>query len=82
MASAITIPVLLLSGVLLPLTLAPTSIRTIAHANPFYYVVDAARALAGGDFGNPDVLRAFVIVGTLAVLALLWATRRFRQAVA
>lgn len=82
MASAITIPLLLLSGVLLPLTLAPASIRTIAHANPFFYVVDAARALASGEFGNPDVLRAFVIVGALAVLALLWATRRFRQAVA
>jgi len=82
MASAITIPLLLLSGVLLPLTLAPASIRAIAHANPFYYVVNAARALADGRFGNPDVLRAFVIVGMLAVLALLWATRRFRQAVA
>lgn len=82
MASAITIPLLLLSGVLLPLTLAPASIRTVAHANPFFYVVNAARALADGRLGNPDVLRAFVIVGALAVLSLLWATRRFRHAVA
>jgi ABC-2 type transport system permease protein len=82
MASAITIPLLLLSGVLLPLSLAPQSIRTIAHADPFFYVVDAARALADGRFGDLDVIRAFVIVAVLAGLALLWATRVFRQAVA
>lgn len=82
MASAITIPLLLLSGVLLPLSLAPQSIRTVAHADPFFFVVDAARALADGRFGDLEVVRAFVIVAILAGLALLWATRVFRQAVA
>jgi ABC-2 type transport system permease protein len=38
--NGINLPVLLLSGVLLPMTLAPLWMRVIAHVNPVYYVVE------------------------------------------
>ena len=43
------VPVLLLSGILLPMTLAPRWLRTLSDANPFKHVVDAVRALFQGN---------------------------------
>lgn len=74
------LPLLLLSGIMLPLSLAPEILRNIAKANPFAYAVDAARALVAGHPGDVAVVQAFVILGVLAVLALTWATRSIRQA--
>jgi ABC-2 type transport system permease protein len=82
MLNMFTIPLLLLSGIMLPLTLAPQSIRTIAAFNPLAYAVDAARALFNGDFGNTAIASGFMVMGVLAILALWWAARSFRHATA
>src|SRR3979490_1596642 len=50
-----TLPLLLLSGVLLPLTLAPGWLRAIAAANPLSYAVDAARAVFNNHPGDVSV---------------------------
>ena len=76
------LPVLLLSGVFLPLTLAPAWIRAAASVNPFSYAVDATRALFDGDLGNPAVFLGFGVVGLLALVAMWWAARSFRRATA
>lgn len=44
----VSVPVLLLSGILLPMTLAPAWLPHIAEANPFFHVVDGARAAFRG----------------------------------
>lgn len=75
-----TLPLLLLSGIMLPLSLAPDVLRNIAKANPFAYAVNAARALVAGHPGDLAVGQAFLILGVLAVLAVYWATRSIRQA--
>lgn len=77
----INLPVLLLSGTLLPISLAPGWLRVIAHFNPVYYVVEASRALAIGDFGSSSILYAFLILITFATLTMGWATNIFRKAV-
>ena len=82
MLSTITQPLLLLSGVLLPLTLAPRLLQTLAAFNPFAHAVDAARALVNGHLGDQSILLGFGIVAMLAVLATLWASRIFREATA
>jgi ABC-2 type transport system permease protein len=82
MLNMVTIPLLLLSGIMLPLTLAPQSIRTIAAFNPLAYAVDAARALFNGDFGSTAIVSGFTVIGVLAILALWWAARSFRHATA
>jgi ABC-2 type transport system permease protein len=75
-------PLLLLSGITLPLTLAPRIIRAIASANPFAYEVSATRALFLGNFGDPAIVVSAVMLGGLAVLAFWWAIRSFRRAAA
>lgn len=76
------LPIQLLSGVTLPLTLAPLWIRQVAAFNPLTYAVDAARSLFNGALGDPTVPRGFGVLMVLAVLALWWAARQFRQATA
>ncbi len=80
--TGINLPILLLSGVLLPLSLAPTWMQVIAHFNPLYYVVEADRVLANGDIINATVELAFLVTVVLAIGTLWWATRVYRKAVA
>jgi ABC-2 type transport system permease protein len=75
------IPVLLLSGILLPLSFGPSWLQTIAKWNPFSWAVDAARALFAGDPGDPHVWKALVIVGALSVVAATWSAREFARSV-
>ncbi len=80
MVNLFGLPLLLLSGVMLPLSLAPDSLQQIAKANPFAYAVTAGRALVNGHLSDVAILQAFVIFGIAAVLALFWATRSLRKA--
>jgi len=79
---AINLPVLLLAGVLLPISLGPLWMRVIAHFNPLYYLVEASRVLSAGVFANAKVWQAFAVLVPLCALVLAWATRVFRKAVA
>jgi ABC-2 type transport system permease protein len=74
-------PVLLLSGILLPLTLAPGWLQGVADWNPFSWAVDGTRALFRGDLGSADVWQGLVIMAVLAVLAVVWAAREFARSV-
>jgi ABC-2 type transport system permease protein len=77
-----TLPLLLLSGVLLPLSLAPAWLRGIAAANPLSYAVDASRALFNDHLTDPSVARGLAITAVLAVAAVGWAARSFSRTVA
>jgi ABC-2 type transport system permease protein len=79
--NGMNLPLLLLSGVLLPIALGPLWLRVLAHFNPLYYLVVAARALAVGHFSGPAVWQAFAVLIPLCALVLTWATRVFRRAV-
>ncbi|MGA3215872.1 MAG: ABC transporter permease [Acidimicrobiales bacterium] len=80
--NGINLPILLLAGVLLPISIAPLWMRVIAHFNPLYYAVQGARALATGSFGSPAVWQAFAVLVPMCALVVTWATRVFRKAVA
>jgi ABC-2 type transport system permease protein len=77
-----TLPLLLLSGVLLPLTLAPSWLRAIAAVNPLSYAVDAARAVFNDHLGDVSVEKGVLLIAVLAVLAVAFATRSFGRALA
>lgn len=79
MLSTLTVPLLLLSGVLLPMTLAPDILQTLSQFNPFTHAVDAARALVNGQVGDESILRALGIFASLMILTLAWAVRVFRH---
>ncbi len=78
----VTLPLLLLSGVLLPLTLAPDWLRTLASINPLSHAVDAARALFNGQFGDPSVVPGVVLMAVLALAGVLIGRRAFDRMVA
>jgi ABC-2 type transport system permease protein len=74
-------PVLLLSGILLPLTYAPGWLQGIADWNPFSWAVKGTRALFRGDLSAPAVWQGLVIMAVLAVLSVVWAAREFARSV-
>jgi len=80
--TTVSLPLLLLSGVLLPLSLAPGWLRAIAAANPLSYAVDAARAAFNDQLSDPSVVRGVAIVALLAALSLVAAARAFGRAAA
>lgn len=82
MLSTLTVPLLLLSGVLLPMSLAPDLLQALSQVNPFTHAVDAARAMVNGQFADASILRGPLIFAGLSLLALLWAVRVFRRSTA
>lgn len=78
----VSLPLLLLSGVLLPLTLAPQWLQTIADFNPLSYAVTAARDMFNGNAGNPAVLHGLLIMAAIAVVGVVIGARAFSRAIA
>ncbi|MFI6760214.1 ABC transporter permease [Micromonospora sp. NPDC050417] len=74
-------PVLLLSGILLPLTFAPGWLQGVADWNPFSWAVEGTRALFAGDLGNDRVWQGLSIVAVLTAAAVTWAAREFARSV-
>ncbi|KAA2255922.1 ABC transporter permease [Solihabitans fulvus] len=74
-------PLALLSGVLLPLALAPHWLVSIARWNPFYWATNGTRALFAGHVDDPSVWQGMLVIIVLTVLAVLWSTRLFAQRV-
>jgi ABC-2 type transport system permease protein len=75
----VTLPLLLLSGVLLPMSLAPAWLRHASQVNPLTHVVDATRALFRGDFGDNDVWIGVLVTIALGALLGWWGTRTFQR---
>jgi ABC-2 type transport system permease protein len=80
--TTITLPLLLLSGVLLPLSLAPVWLRDVAAANPLSYAVDAARAVFNDHLADPSVGKGVAIMAVLAAASVVIAARRFSRTAA
>jgi ABC-2 type transport system permease protein len=76
------LPLTLLAGILLPLSLGPAWLRVLGHVNPLYYSVLAARSLAAGTVGNWTVGVGFLVTAALAALAIWWGTRSYERAMA
>jgi ABC-2 type transport system permease protein len=74
-------PILLLSGILLPLQFAPGWLEGVAKWNPFSWAVDGTRALFAGDVGNDRVWQGLLIVAVLTVVTVYWAAREFARSV-
>ena len=76
----VALPILLLSGILLPMELAPDWLQTLSNLNPLTHAVDAARALFNGQWGDPEILIGSVVTAVFAVVALWFASRAFSRA--
>lgn len=72
-------PLMLLSGTLLPIALAPLWIRTVAEYNPFAWAVAGMRAIFAGNPGDYHVWWSLVLITGLMAIALTWSTRLFAK---
>ncbi len=77
--NTITLPVSLLSGIILPLALAPLWLQDLSKINPFSYAVNATRDLFAGNFTSLGVIEGFVVIGVMAVLVFLWSLRSLKK---
>lgn len=75
----VSVPVLLLSGILLPMEFAPPWLRHLASANPFSHVVDGSRAAFRGDYGASSLTIGLIAAGGLALFGLLIAKHTFER---
>jgi len=75
-------PLLLLSGVLLPITqaTAPTWLYILSRINPVTHLVEAERALFDGRFTETSLLYGVVAAGAVAVLGVAAGIRGMHKA--
>jgi len=73
------LPVQLLAGVMLPLTLAPEWLQWIAFFNPLSHAVMAARALFVGSYTDVAVLYGFGSMVVVAIVVLYWSANLFKK---
>lgn len=75
----IMMPLLLLSGILLPMTLGPGWLQTISDIIPIKHVVNSVRLTFAGDIVTSEVLWGSLWAVGLSAIAVWWGTRVFRK---
>ncbi|MGW0809191.1 ABC transporter permease [Nonomuraea sp. NPDC002799] len=80
-SQSVTFPLLLLSGVLLPMETAPAWLRAAGQLNPVAYIVDAQRALFSGDLTDPAILYGTAAACAIAAIGLYLGNRAMRKGV-
>jgi ABC-2 type transport system permease protein len=77
--NTIALPVSLLSGIMLPLALAPLWLRNLSKINPLSYAVNASRALFAGNISDGDVVKGFIIIILLAIVTFWWSVASLKK---
>lgn len=75
----VTVPLLLLSGVLLPMTLAPGWLHDLSRANPLLYIVDGTRAMFRGAWTDSHLAIGVGCAAAIALIGMVVGTRTFRS---
>lgn len=73
----ITVPLLLLSGILLPMSLAPRWLDVLSRFNPFRYIVEAMREAFLGRYASGEMFAGVAVAVALAVVSVAAGTRTF-----
>jgi ABC-2 type transport system permease protein len=72
---------MLVSGMLLPLTLAPLWMLNIARENTFYWGTNGVQALFADQIGDTTVWVSLLIVIAASALTMAWALRMFARSI-
>ncbi|MER7106641.1 ABC transporter permease [Streptomyces sp. NPDC000229] len=78
--NAVSMPSMLLSGLMLPMALAPVWLDVLSRLMPFRYMVDAVRAAYVGDYASAAMLYGVLVAAGFAALAVTVGTGVFRKA--
>jgi ABC-2 type transport system permease protein len=71
--------VLLLSGILLPMSLAPGWLQGVSDVNPLKHVVEGARSFFTGEYGTSTAWWGLGLTIAMAVLGWWFGVRRFTR---
>jgi ABC-2 type transport system permease protein len=79
--NTVLLPVLLLSGILIPITsgLAPGWLYAISRVNPFTHIMDADRAAFRGDLTVDGLLTGSLVLVVMTALTVWWGARTFSK---
>jgi ABC-2 type transport system permease protein len=77
--NGVIVPVLLLSGILLPMSLAPDWLQTLANINPLTHVVDGVRAVFRGEMGSSEAMIGMVVTLALLAIGVAFGAQVFRK---
>ncbi|WP_049569397.1 ABC transporter permease [Nonomuraea sp. SBT364] len=77
--STAVVPLVLLSGSFLPMSMAPGWLDALSHASPFRYVLEALRELFAGRYASATVLTGVAVAVAFAAIGLLVGTRVFGE---
>jgi ABC-2 type transport system permease protein len=75
----VMMPVLLLSGILLPMTIGPDWLHRASDFMPTRHIVDAVRGSFGGELASSAMLWGTTWSVVLLVLSVWWGTSTFRK---
>jgi ABC-2 type transport system permease protein len=75
----VTVPLMLLSGIMLPLVIGPGWLQAIARVSPFRYIINAMRAAYAGHYGGSIMIEGIAVAVGLAALCLWLAGRAFMR---
>jgi ABC-2 type transport system permease protein len=78
--NGISLPLLLLSGVMLPMSLAPDWLQTVAKFNPLYHAVAAIRSLFNASYGDSEIVLGVALLVVLSVITIRLGARSFSRA--
>ncbi|MFD0660387.1 ABC transporter permease [Thermocatellispora tengchongensis] len=82
MVSTVIVPLTLLSGAFLPMSMAPPWLDAVSRLTPFRYVVEALREMFTGHYATPAVAAGAAVTAALTALCLALAARVFARATA
>ncbi|MFF8915135.1 ABC transporter permease [Streptomyces sp. NPDC015032] len=77
--NAVTMPTMLLSGLMLPITLGPAWLDVTSHFTPLRYLVDAVRDAYVGSYATSHMLYGALVAAAFAVGAVAVGARVFRR---
>ncbi|WP_129669700.1 ABC transporter permease [Phytoactinopolyspora endophytica] len=72
-------PIIVTSGALLPMDLAPDWLFAVSRINPLAHVVEAQRTLFVGDFADSSIVLGFVVALAVAAAGVLIGTRAMNR---
>jgi ABC-2 type transport system permease protein len=75
--NSIIVPLVLLSGIMLPLTLGPGWLQGIARISPFRYIIDAMRQAYAGHYFDTIVVEGLAVAIGLAAVFMWLGSRVF-----
>lgn len=78
--NTVAFPMMLLAGILLPMSLAPRWLKIVSKFDPLSYAVDASRQMANGNLGSSDVWLGLGVMTAACVVMAMWAARSFQNA--